>query len=349
MLTRVRIANFRCFEQTEIRDLKRVNLVVGPNGSGKTALLEALFFAMGNGPEIALRLRTFRGFGGAAPLLVSRLGVARLWEDVFYELDRKRALEIEVEDDVSGTRRVKVSEGTQFARTVPLEGGAPQIVGVPIVFEWHTPQGDFTIRPEVTDGGLRLREETPVPMPGFSVAAHRVVDPEEDARRLSELSKRDETAALLRALQRMFPEVRDISVETESGAWAPYLKLGNGLPKIPALFHSAGAARYLSYLLAIAAERASTVLIDELDNGLYYATLERAWHGLVELAEARGTQLFVTTHSRECIEAAVPLLEEHAEAFNVIRMTGGGGTPVRAETVDTQAFVAAIEQGYEVR
>ncbi|MFZ0862026.1 MAG: AAA family ATPase, partial [Candidatus Sulfotelmatobacter sp.] len=39
MIESLTIENFRCFEKTTISDLRRVNVVVGNNGAGKTALL----------------------------------------------------------------------------------------------------------------------------------------------------------------------------------------------------------------------------------------------------------------------------------------------------------------------
>lgn len=38
-----KINNFRCFEKLELPELERVNLIVGKNNVGKTALLEAIF------------------------------------------------------------------------------------------------------------------------------------------------------------------------------------------------------------------------------------------------------------------------------------------------------------------
>jgi len=38
-----RVKNFCCFENLQIKDLGRVNLIAGPNNTGKTALLEAMY------------------------------------------------------------------------------------------------------------------------------------------------------------------------------------------------------------------------------------------------------------------------------------------------------------------
>jgi recombinational DNA repair ATPase RecF len=61
MIETIKIRNFRSYDDVEIKDARRINVIVGENGSGKTALLEALFLAMGPSPEIALRTRLWRG------------------------------------------------------------------------------------------------------------------------------------------------------------------------------------------------------------------------------------------------------------------------------------------------
>lgn len=60
MITAVEIRDFKCFEHVSISGLKRVNLLVGENGSGKTAFLEALFLAAGATPALHFRAQAWR-------------------------------------------------------------------------------------------------------------------------------------------------------------------------------------------------------------------------------------------------------------------------------------------------
>jgi len=41
------VKNFRCFDDLQLNDLARVNLIAGKNNTGKTSLLEALFLHAG--------------------------------------------------------------------------------------------------------------------------------------------------------------------------------------------------------------------------------------------------------------------------------------------------------------
>jgi AAA15 family ATPase/GTPase len=46
MIENISIENFRCFDKTEIKGFERINLITGKNNSGKTCLLEALYFVL---------------------------------------------------------------------------------------------------------------------------------------------------------------------------------------------------------------------------------------------------------------------------------------------------------------
>ena len=46
MIQSISIENFRCFDKTEIKGFQRMNLITGKNNSGKTCLLEALYFSL---------------------------------------------------------------------------------------------------------------------------------------------------------------------------------------------------------------------------------------------------------------------------------------------------------------
>src|SRR5262249_5214032 len=49
--------------------------------------------------------------------------------------------------------------------------------------------------------------------------------------------------------------------------------------------------------------RAQPLLIDEVENGIHYATLPLLWKFLFEVAERHAIQIFATSHSWDCIEA----------------------------------------------
>jgi AAA15 family ATPase/GTPase len=70
------IQNFRCFEDLEINDLARINLIAGKNNVGKTSLLEAIHIFLQNYFTVLARLPN-------EPLAIK----ASDWSNLFYKLD----------------------------------------------------------------------------------------------------------------------------------------------------------------------------------------------------------------------------------------------------------------------
>ncbi len=63
-------------------------------------------------------------------------------------------------------------------------------------------------------------------------------------------------------------------------------------------------SRTLEVYCEIFANQPKILLIDEIENGLYYEGLEDYWRGLFAVLEDQDVQFFATTHSQECMEAA---------------------------------------------
>jgi predicted ATP-dependent endonuclease of OLD family len=85
MVDSVTIRNFRSFREITVEDCRRVNILVGENGSGKTALLEGLFLASGVNPELLMRTRQWRGFEGGRMSGTHEDMHRNLWGDVFHK------------------------------------------------------------------------------------------------------------------------------------------------------------------------------------------------------------------------------------------------------------------------
>jgi recombinational DNA repair ATPase RecF len=84
MIRSAEIRNFRGFRDLKLSGFRRINIVVGDNSSGKTALLEALFLASGASPQVAAKLRAWRGYNpelaGSPDVLMEAL-----WRDLFFD------------------------------------------------------------------------------------------------------------------------------------------------------------------------------------------------------------------------------------------------------------------------
>ena len=92
MLTDVHLINFRGFKNTEIGPLKRINLIIGQNNTGKTGLLEALVILLAEPPQNAGNLpMLFRNVGGDYN--------ENFWKWICYNKDPNNAVSIRAKFD----------------------------------------------------------------------------------------------------------------------------------------------------------------------------------------------------------------------------------------------------------
>jgi AAA15 family ATPase/GTPase len=126
MIDTLIVKNFRCFESLEMRNFARVNIIVGENASGKTALLESLFFGAGGSPDMGFRLRAWRG--GEMLLQLSRTNESygTLWQDLFFDQDSNRRISVEIQGSPGNNYKVEVFYGGIESSRLPLNGGLHQ-------------------------------------------------------------------------------------------------------------------------------------------------------------------------------------------------------------------------------
>ncbi len=99
--------------------------------------------------------------------------------------------------------------------------------------------------------------------------------------------------------------IEDISIEVVAGAPAIYAALRGRNEKLPLPSVSGGINRIISVLLALASRARSIVLVDEIENGIYYRHHKSMWGSLLKFARSYEGQLFVTTHNDEWLQSLV--------------------------------------------
>ena len=92
------------------------------------------------------------------------------------------------------------------------------------------------------------------------------------------------------------------------------------------------------------------LLIDEFDTSIHYSVLRTIWSIVSRLAATFNTELIVTTHSRECIQAASEGLQDAqlSQNLNYTRLDRVD-SEVTATQYQPDELKAAIEAEWEVR
>ena len=308
MIRSIEIHNFRCYDMLTLKNCAPINVIIGDNGTGKTTLLEAIFLPLATGSDVAMRLRQQRGLDGAFNGAPRRIEEAA-WGDFFHDSNMDKPIRLALSGDGPDGRSLEIARGAGET-TLALTGGSgmPEPVSSsPVIFIWKDAKGvSHTVTPKFSAAGISL-PDTGEDMPDFYYfAATVMVGSIENAGRFSELSKANRHKQFVQTFTKEYPWIRDLNVEVHAGSPAVFATLKGSNRKIPVANISTGINRALGFMLAIALRPRAIVLIDEIENGIHYAHLAAIWRSILSLAREYETQLFISTHSRECLEPGFP-------------------------------------------
>jgi Fe-S cluster assembly ATPase SufC len=340
------IFNFRCFKTSNLDNVRRFNILTGTNGSGKTALLEAVFIAGGGSAEIFLRTNAWRGQNiiGITPS-----SLLPLFEDFFHQFDSAAGLRIKFRDSSGDQREVQITVGQSSVVNLPFDNRASEsTVSRELNFTWKTPKGTIESKIEVeSNGTLRLAQPEDV-FPIAFLNQATAGGSKDNADRFSAISAKNLEKPVEAAVNRIFPQVTGLSVLTSTGVGTIHAAVRGVNRKIPIGLVSSGISKFVAILVSIAWAERGIVLIDEIENGLYHKLFPQMWREISEFARENKTQIFATTHSKEFLEAIAPIVDKGEKDYSLLRMEKQNGEST-ITTFEGKQFAGAIESGFEVR
>lgn len=366
MYQSVHIKNFRCFEDLSIENLGQVNLIVGRNNAGKSALLEALYL-LGNYPfpERVARLSPWRGLDETD--WFHRTHSAPPWGYWFASFDETRVIElksvsadhrrwgvrvygypiIELSQPVGDTRRSytrRLNAATQTALLIEATGIDQSATPTRIYgFIYEKPSGSLSV-----ETGEHLAEVNAPFLPTELLPAHREAITIEAIQRFSALVEQRRLGLVIRALQQIEPATQDVRLAFSKESPLLLCDLGGARP-VPLALMGDGMLQMFCLSALMATVQNGVALIDEIENGLHYSVYPALWEVVAETAQAANAQVFATTHSYECIQAAVEVFAKRdPNLLRVHRLERSKGV-IRAITYDPDVLETAIEKFFEVR
>lgn len=358
--TTISIKNYRCLKDFTIDSLERVNLIGGKNNIGKSSLLEIIFLLVGNtNISLILSINAFRGmemFAGEAAAIRESL-----WSHLFHNLDSQASISIHGKLENGGQISTTLKELDRVSTILPF-GGTPQVkadagTSGGLAKALHLSYRDITNREysvilQVGAKGINLPPSKAEPLfPGIFLSGRRRPSLQENAIRYGQLEMTKSLHYLLPVLKIIEPRLKQLSVIV--GASGPMIYGDIGLPQmLPIAVMGDGLGGLASILLSISSAPGGVVLIDEIENGLHHSILMKVWQVIAEAARRHNTQIFATTHSWECIEAAHKAFltnELYDFRFHRLQKIGDTDDTIEAVTLDQDELQTTIEMGWETR
>lgn len=353
MFTSVRIQNFRQFRDLKLEGLGQINLITGANDTGKTSLLEALFLLTHpTEPERTLTVARLRGLGefGAES--------ADVWGWLFRDRDVSQTISLSAQQTgsqnahltirVSGEREISVTNGQPSVGVSEsiLPGSSLPVPGLDLEYSDST---DTRVASRVRWTGQTLRSEAERQIrlqPSFFLSAeHR--PSEDDAIRWTQVEDAGRDASVVDALRILEPRLQRLGVRASPHTTSVGVDLGIR-PLVPLAMMGAGFSRLLTMTEAVILTDSGTVLVDEFGAGFHYSALTSVWQAVIKAAVKHSVQIFATTHSWECIEAAVKASEDHEGSLGFIRLERRNGD-IEPVIAPDRRLRSAVRVGFELR
>jgi hypothetical protein len=343
----------------KLDSLARINLISGANNTGKTALLEAIFLhGVGFNPEKVLSISGLRGLGNFKLELGGRF-IDAPWTTLFHDLDDSRVVELIGRDESRTSRSVKLRVVRDRARLARIPRSIPKGDGdgkgttesalSAEALQWEAISGRRQVAFLYAEGpDMKVYPPVPprAPHPVWFLNARWHPAFREEAEWFGQLEIHGRQQELVEVLRLLEPRLRRLSTVLHGGEPMLHADLG-GSRLLPLAVVGDGVLRLARLALHLFRAEAGVLLVDEVENGLHHATLRDIWSALGAAAKQRNVQLFATTHSRDCIEAAHQAFGDDT-AFRLIRLDRED-TDIRAVLYDHETLDAALHAGLEVR
>lgn len=158
MVESIEIENFRGFREVTLRGLRRINVIVGRNASGKTALLESIYLTSG-GQALTFKLKLWRGLGDRVEFSLDSTQLNSLWRDLFFRFQPSSSARISLKGSDDLTRSLEIKSVSAESRLISRGGKLTDIESLaPITFQWFKRKHPISgqIRPTVEGNQLKL-------------------------------------------------------------------------------------------------------------------------------------------------------------------------------------------------
>jgi predicted ATPase len=376
MLNSLYIKNYRNLRELKIDSVGQINLITGKNSTGKSTLLEAIAIYASRGDLYYIsQLLEQRGEYFRQPeyeVESSIPSLSSLFTDRIIDCTPESSILIEgkVGNAASHTAAPLSSKsvGLRFVKYVDElqknEQGDNIVKRRPLsADECHTAEvGGSATGFEVSVDGrpampvnldfFKYGYKSSLTEDKFQFIRTGIFDEEMNGELFDSIALTPKEQYVVDALKIVEPQTERIAfVKVENfRARNAVIRLSNATEILPLRSMGDGINRILTIILALVNVEGGFLLIDEFENGLHYSVQEKLWKIIFKLAKLLHVQVFVTTHSSDCIAGFERVVNspENTVKGKLIRLDSVRGSIRQVEFLPDELKVAN-EQEIEIR
>jgi ABC-type branched-subunit amino acid transport system ATPase component len=366
--------NFRSFEHFELRNLGRVNLLVGTNNCGKTTLLEAISIVLAN-VEMAVVWGTLSRRGEDlvgerdSPSTSSRqVDIRRLFTG--HEIGVGSSFEI--------SAATSLGQASMSATIIEYGNIQPQLFDSDIVgleanedffppltlsLKWANGKPKSYNIPISRRGGITydsVRKNYADPSPdsfpirmitASSLGAETVSAMFEDIVLTSDEELVTEAMRVVEpSLQRIASSGEKYRTVTRTNSRGGIVcRLDGVRSRVPIGSMGDGIWRMLGLALAVVQTDNGVLLVDEIDTGLHHSVMKDMWKFLYKCSLIHNVQIIATTHSWDCYHALATICRDEVSDGSEVTISRIERGRDEAVTYTEQEIIAAADRDLEVR
>ena len=373
MFESIEIENYKKIRKIKIEDFKQFNLIVGKNNSGKTSILEAIFYSINPGNPTL----TIQAVGQVKISLDKSAKEAMFWEPFFHRLDTGREVKL-------SSKLIKPSFEERILTIVPMYEAQPdseinnlrkmngqdyyaakiQKLVIGLIYNFSIKKDNAEVKshqstieynklePVTVYPGMKVQPFNVKSDPSYKLTTNgRLINPRNlysnlDGKYGQILLKKQEKQ-VINYMKIIDSELEDIILVGDQ----IYLDLGEDFKSLlPISFWGEGTSKAFAILLDLINLPNSIILIDEIENGLHYSTMEIFFDFIFKVARSLNIQLFMTTHSYECVRAisnSISKLNEEDD-FRLYRIESKDDK-LKSIKYSFREISTSIEQEWEIR
>jgi len=380
MLKSFQIDNFRLFQHLEVRNLSRVNLIVGKNNAGKSSFLEALkLYASNSDPfvlldliqsrqetwssEVQPRFQTFLAnpvrhlfFDHKLPKIGDKgiyigeisssmnlsinIGAYQEKNDEEGSIKKIRISDIEDEDFSSIEAWLIIEENERTRRLFRLDRSIEEI----------RRNSRLSYEKTAFESRYRLQTVATENMPNQKIAnlwdLTSLTDLESDV--YSALKLIDSRVTGVAFVEDIINRDSGSSSRLSRSNRIPLVKLKGIDEPLPLKSMGDGMTRLFHIIVSLVNAKDGLLLIDEFENGLHWGIQPKVWDIIFQLSEKLNVQVFATTHSRDCITSFDSAWNKYPE-FGAFFRLDRKNDMIKATEYTLETLTDSLETDVEVR